>query len=255
MFYSAETTKSMALASREFWESLWSTECPQKGWKYYEYIARHLPVKAGLSFCEIGCAPGGILAEFCARLGYEAHGIDYAVNPESIKEYLRSENIKLGHIHQGDFLSWAPNRQYDIVASFGFVEHFENARSVVDRHFELVRPGGLVVITMPNFARGQKVLNWLFNRELLRIHNTKCMNLAFLRAAARRNDAEIIDIRYAGGHFDFFCVEQKRSWLTEHYMWRLINLLRHISSLMPEGVNPVFSPYLIAVYRAKGHSS
>ena len=44
------------------------------------------------------------------------------------------------------------NGRFDVVMSFGLAEHFQSAERerVVGRHFDLARPGGLVVISVPN---------------------------------------------------------------------------------------------------------
>ncbi|MBA2733269.1 MAG: hypothetical protein H0U54_10310, partial [Acidobacteria bacterium] len=67
----------MTLTSQTYWQSVWDREHSGRGFELFEDVARHLPPTPGLSFFEVGCAPGGILAEFCLRMGYEAHGVDY----------------------------------------------------------------------------------------------------------------------------------------------------------------------------------
>jgi 2-polyprenyl-3-methyl-5-hydroxy-6-metoxy-1,4-benzoquinol methylase len=240
----------MNFSSQTYWQSTWEESGTKDGFELFDDVAKHLPHVPGLDFFEIGCAPGGISAEFCARLGYVANGIDYAADPREIENRIRSKGAEVGEIHREDFLQWEPTRLYDIVASFGFIEHFEEPNEVVDRHFKLARPGGFVVITVPNFARGQKVLHWLFDRENLRLHNTKCMNLRFLKEAARRNKAQLIEARYAGGQYDFWVGGNHRlSWFNMRLMWRTTALLGRVAKSLPEGVNPWFSPFIIAVYR------
>lgn len=238
------------LTSQTYWQAAWEGASVSRGFELFDDVAAHLPKGPGLSFVEIGCAPGGILAEFCARLGYEAHGVDFAADPREVEEFLRREGVRVGRVHRADFLTWQPESLYDVVASFGFVEHFENADEVVDRHFQLARPGGYVVLSMPNFARGQKLLHWLYDRENLRLHNTKIMNLGFLRRAARRNGARLVEARYAGGQYAFWLGgEQNLSWLRTRLMWRTDAALRRLSGALPAGQNSLFSPFLFAVYQ------
>jgi 2-polyprenyl-3-methyl-5-hydroxy-6-metoxy-1,4-benzoquinol methylase len=244
----AHMTKEV-LASQEYWETRWEAAGPQRGFNYFDELAAHLPPRAGLDFLEIGCAPGGILAEFCGRLGYVAHGVDYASAPEPITAYLQREGVRVGQIYQADFLTWEPAQQYDVVASFGFIEHFEDAAKVVDRHFHLCRPGGTVILTVPNFGRGQKVLHWLFDRENLRRHNTRCMSIGFFRAAARRQQATLLASRYTGGPFGFWCEEQPRSWWSQRLMWRSEAFFEQATRLLRLPSNGWLSPHLYAVYR------
>jgi SAM-dependent methyltransferase len=220
------------------------------GCELYDDVAPFLPRQQGLTFCEIGCAPGRILADFCGRLGFTACGLDYACEPAVIQQFLQKRNIKLGRIEKGDFFDWKPAEKFDIVASFGFIEHFDDASFVVDRHFELVKPGGTVVVAMPNFAGGQKALHWLFDRKNLMGHNTRIMNLPFLEAAARRNGAEIIQARYTGGHFDFW-LDDEAPLLARRVVWKLVPPIKGLTNrVLPGETNPWFSPFLFAIYRA-----
>lgn len=242
------------LTPAPFWEDYWSSANhparEPKGFIYFDEVAPYLPAGPDISFLEIGCAPGRILAEFCSRLDYEAHGLDFAAPAEEIEEYLRAEGVRVGNVQKADFLTWDPQRQYDVVASFGFVEHFTDAEAVVDRHFRLAKPGGTVVITLPNFARGQKVLNQVFNSEILRYHNTRCMSRGFMAAAARRNGAELLLYKYVGGHFQFKIRPQKRSWVMDRIVWRTRPLWCWLGERLARGSNSWFSPYIVAVFRA-----
>jgi hypothetical protein len=65
-----------------------------------------------------------------------------------------------------------------VVCSFGFVEHFTDTRLVLNRHAELVAPGGRLEISCPNFRGIQWVLHrWLDPSNLSR-HVTAAMNLS-----------------------------------------------------------------------------
>jgi len=238
------------LTPQSYWQATWEGKQSWRGFAFFEDIARFLPQQTGGRFMEIGCAPGRILAEFSARLGYEAHGIDYAADPAEIACFLRAEGVRVGAIERVDFLTWEPESRYDVVASFGFIEHFDDPAGIVKRHFDLVKPGGHVVLELPNFARGQKVLNWLFNRQTLRTCNTRCMSLAFMRGVARHNHARLLEARYVGGGFQFFIREEKRSWFWERILWRTGWIWKRLNRRFQTGSNAWFSPYIIAVFQA-----
>lgn len=211
-------------------------------------IAKLLPKKEDLHFLEIGCAPGTILSDFCAEFNYIAHGVEYAADSEDIKTLLRNDGVRIGEIHREDFFNWTPPRQYDIVASFGFIEHFNNADEVLDRHFAICAPGGLVVIVVPNFARGQFLLRWIFDRENLRRHNTKIMNLKFFCDALKRNRATMIEAAFAGGNYGFWREpDTPMAWIKTRLYWRADRALKQIATKLPCDSNKYLSPYLYAV--------
>jgi 2-polyprenyl-3-methyl-5-hydroxy-6-metoxy-1,4-benzoquinol methylase len=241
----------MVLTSREYWIGEWKQIAARRHRRsrVLPEIRAHLPRRPGLSFFEVGCAPGGILADYCRRFGYVAHGIDYAEDPARIEAFLRDEGVRVGRIHKRDFFSWNPPERYDIVASFGFIEHFENPEPVADRHFALVRPGGRVILSVPNFAGAQRLLRWIADAENLGRHNTRCMSLAFFRATAVRNRARLLQATYAGGHFGFWIDEG--SWLTQQLVRRSSSLVKKVADrIVPGRSNPWFSPYLVAVFEA-----
>jgi glycosyltransferase involved in cell wall biosynthesis/SAM-dependent methyltransferase len=242
--------RSNALVPAEFWRAQWERLPAVRGFRYFDEVAQHLPTDVGGSFLEIGCGPGGILAEFCARLGYVAHGVDYVGDPDRVERWLRLQGVSVGRIHKADFLTWEPGQSYDVVGSFGFIEHFRDAEAIVDRHFRLVRPGGHVVLTVPHLAGGQRLLHWLFNRHSLQRHNVRCTTLPFLQAAAGRNGAILKAAHFVGGRFDFWPdPARQRSPMMRTATRAVTAPLRWAAARLPEGTNRWFSPYLIAIYQ------
>lgn len=241
----------MTLTDSAFWDQQWKAEQNGHGFLYLADIERYLPRGDGLTFLEIGCAPGGILAHICGSLGYEAHGIDFACEPAEIEARLRRSNVRVGAVHKADFLSFSSARRFDVVSSFGFVEHFDEPSALARRHFELVEPGGTVVLGVPNFAGGQRALHYLFDRPQLRRHNTSCMNLAFMRRVAEENEADLLWAGYVGGHFAFWPGHDPRSGLHDMAMRYSVRVLSGLGRRLPGRTNPWFSPYIVAVFRAR----
>lgn len=252
--------RRMPLTEQEWWAAKASAAAEEPpGFPFLDEVARHLPRGAETSFLEIGCAPGRVLAAFGRELGCEVHGVDYAAGARETEDYLRRHGCRVGRVDRADFFAWDPGRRYDVVASFGFVEHFEDPGGIVDRHFALVEPGGTVVVGVPNFARGQHVLHWLFDRPNLRRHNLACMRVGFFRAAAARNRAEVADLRYTGGHYDFWPETTRSAQLgvseddprVRRSPASAAHLaLRDRARRRPEAGNALFSPFLLAILRA-----
>lgn len=230
-------------------------EAPE--FQFSDLIAEHLPPGDGRTLLEVGCAPGRILAQMSAQLGFEAHGIDYAGDPDEMVDYLGRHGAHVGAIENGDFLTWDPGRTFDVVLSHGVIEHFDDPMALVDRHFELTTPGGRVVIGVPNFRLGQNLLHWTFDRENLRRHNLACMRRSFFEAAARRHRARVLYLDFCGGHYDFWrerprsvqlgVAENDPRLLRSPVSAVHLALKALLGSAVEQG-NPVLSPYLLGIF-------
>lgn len=241
----------MSLVSRDEWRATWESEGEPEEFAYLDEIAAALPSSPGLSFLELGCAPGGILAQVCQRFGYIAYGVDHVADVVRIRQLLERRSIAVGEIVNADVLEWQPGRSFDVVASFGLIEHFRCPETLVGLHFKLVRPRGIVVIGVPNFARGQLVIRWLFDREDLNRHNRKCMRLSFFREMAERHGAELRFLRHVGGHFGYWCsATASQGWLSHHLRPRLVAGLKSLADRLPPGSNPVLSPYIVGIFQS-----
>lgn len=55
-------------------------------------------------------------------------------------------------IHFGDFRDVELSQQFDMVMSFGLIEHFDDPVLLVKDHARLCAPGSRVALTVPDFA-------------------------------------------------------------------------------------------------------
>lgn len=134
------------------------------------------PARAGQHVLEIGCFPGRYLAVI-ANLGYTAHGIDLTPGVVEMGPAFQRMGLPTGTFTRGDFLGHDPGRRYDVVCSFGFIEHFTEWEKVLLKHADLVAPGGLLLLETPNFTGPVQGLfhRWLDQENLTR-HNEAAMD-------------------------------------------------------------------------------
>jgi 2-polyprenyl-3-methyl-5-hydroxy-6-metoxy-1,4-benzoquinol methylase len=148
---------------------------------------------------EIGCAPGRWLAFFAREFGLGVAGIE--LTPDGVAATRRNMEM-LGVMHadirEADFLSATPSPNYDVVVSLGFVEHFTDVDAVIARHAAWLRPGGRLIIGVPNF-RG--VHGWLQQRldpEILAHHNLEIMDVGRLTRMGPAAGMVTESVRYLG---------------------------------------------------------
>ncbi|MGH7870220.1 MAG: hypothetical protein ACREP9_21905, partial [Candidatus Dormibacteraceae bacterium] len=115
---------------------------------------------------------------------------------------------------------------------------------------QLVRPGGLLFLEVPNFQGiNLAVLRWS-RSPLLAVHNLQVMSRPALRALALAAGMEIVELGYLGGYeTQFFDLSHRTVWLRAPLS--LAGRARRIGWL--DRVNaPWLSGYLFGVFRKSG---
>jgi 2-polyprenyl-3-methyl-5-hydroxy-6-metoxy-1,4-benzoquinol methylase/glycosyltransferase involved in cell wall biosynthesis len=206
-------------------------------------------VPRGQGTClEIGCYPGRYLSVF-GELGYTVSGIDLTPNVVSVlPEWLLAQGFSTGSFRQSDFFEIDFTEKYDIVCSFGFLEHFCDYQTVIINHARLVKEGGLLVLTCPNF-RGwiQRLLHILVDQKNMKRHHIPAMNPYDWGALVKENGFEIIRCDYFG-LFDFWVDIQERNRLQTE----IVRFIEANKKRIARGVTAntaAFSPYCGLVAR------
>lgn len=143
-------------------------------------LPRYLSRVAGSRAVEVGSAPGEFLARLHERFGLEPYGIEYSpVGAERNRQVFAAHGIAPDRVIQADFFAPEIDERYheafDIVVSRGFIEHFRDVEDVVARHLALLRPGGLLIVLVPNLKGVNRLLSWFFDRRVLAMHNLEIM--------------------------------------------------------------------------------
>lgn len=166
-------------------------------------LERHLPRRGRI--IEIGCAPGRVLLTFRRRFGLEPFGVEYspAGHRATLAEFER-QRVDSSGIRLGDFTDPEFRRRYrerfDVVFSNGLIEHFTNPAAVVGHHVELLKPGGQLVIAIPNVVSGSiyhPVLS-LTCPDILALHNLDIMRLPEFRRLFANQPLDVHYCDYVG---------------------------------------------------------
>jgi O-antigen/teichoic acid export membrane protein/GT2 family glycosyltransferase/2-polyprenyl-3-methyl-5-hydroxy-6-metoxy-1,4-benzoquinol methylase len=140
----------------------------------------YLPKKHRARVLEVGSAPGDFLVRLSETFEFEPYGIEYSEQGVDLNRRIFAENnLNPNNIIHGDFLSDEFHKRYeghfDMVVSRGFIEHFTDARSIVEKHTRLLASGGVLVISIPNLRGFNYLLARIFNKEVLDMHNLAIM--------------------------------------------------------------------------------
>ena len=187
---------------------------------------------------DVGAGDGWFLHEAMKR-GWEAYGTEFE---DRAVENCRSKGIRM---QKGvlDPIHYTPG-EFDIVTSFEVVEHISNPREEFAYFNRILRPGGLVYVTTPNFNSVSRDLlksNWdvVHYPEHLTYYTPSTLTNAFARSGFSRRWITTAGLSYSryrhsagkeGGGLN----DEKIRAMTEHnivgmLVKRAVNGVLHVS--------------------------
>lgn len=204
------------------------------------WLEKYLPPGSG-SALELGCFPGRYLAVL-GELGYELNGIDLTPRVEiDLPKWIKKCAYRMGKIVLADMWTHDFKRQFDVVASFGLIEHFETWPELLRRHAQLVKQGGWLVVMVPNFRGAiQQFLHGWLDRDNLARHNLQAMDP---QAWAKVVQPLGFNPVFCGcfGRFDFWEGGQKGLTLAQKIALRIIWKSTPFLRILPDAY--AYSPY------------
>ncbi|MHB1566953.1 MAG: class I SAM-dependent methyltransferase [Acidiferrobacter sp.] len=265
-------------AGHEYWEKIWvaarlSRPVNPRIMGLNNYVDRHLHdfFKAavgdldhqGKNFLEIGCGNSAWLPYFAKEFGFNVSGLDYSDSGcENAKEILKRANIA-GNVVKANLFRPPSDMEgiYDIVFSFGLVEHFTDTAGCLRACAAFVRPGGLMITMIPNLTGIPGFLQRYFGRDIYDVHVVLSAN-----QLAKAHVAASLDvIRCQHCLFVNLNVLRMQRWRSKWIRTLFVRLGSWISkALWVLGAivpilrpNPLTSPYILCIARKKldwGHS-
>jgi SAM-dependent methyltransferase len=261
----AASTPSVALTGARYWDGYWDQVTLPREHRHVpralylnailDVFDRWLPADPGLSAAEVGGAPGQYLAYMHRSLGYRVTCIDFSgTGCEKTVENFRLLEIP-GDVIRADITADVDGLpRFDVVYSLGLIEHFRDRRRIVENHARLVRPGGYLVLGVPNF-RG--LTGW-FMRTLApstyATHVIEAMDLDGWSEFEQALDLRVLWKDYVGGFepsiFASRREDRRPGTLVPSLVARgLRRLLSRRLAFMRRINGPRWSGYAMAVYR------
>lgn len=233
-YYKAQhTDKTHIVNVCSFYNAFWNKLISEKG--------------TGKTLIEIGGYPGRYLAYLASEYGVLPTCLDYNSNVSQIEDSFKTMEVEDFEIIKADFTKHQPEKLYDYVISNGFIEHFENYDEILDLHCKYLKPGGKMLIMIPNKRYLRKVYGYLCDYKNLKIHNLKCMKLSVFKNFSKRNNLNTKTLQYYGGFP--FSVHQKLNFFQKviHKGMRFIFKGR-INNYLIKHPSKYFSATIIGVF-------
>jgi hypothetical protein len=230
----------MRLTDTEYWEKSYlnSDFSDMHEHDVAIYIARNLQKVENKTSLEIGSFPGSFIPTV-GRKGYIVSGVDYnSKNGKELPKWLSSIGINVGEFWTADILE------------------FIKFKEIIKIHIGLIKPGGKVILTTPNF-RGflQYIPHKIFDDENLKKHYLPSMNPQLWKKILEENGFEVLSYGYFGGYMFWVDKEQKRGKMNTFCLkitMKIISQFRKILSFL-NLESSAFSAYC-GIVAVKKHS-
>jgi len=151
---------------------------------------------AGRRLLEIGAARSLWLPYFAREFGFKVCGLDRSeAGCEQAKEILKYQEL-CGDVVCGD-LAFPPNwmlGSFDVVVSFGVVEHFDPPEACLKACARFLKPGGLIITIIPNLSGLLGHLQKVLDRDIFNMH--VIMNRNMFLSTHKKAGLKVLDCRY-----------------------------------------------------------
>lgn len=171
--------------------------------EFANVLQKYLPVDPGFTCTEIGAYPGINLCYMAKTFKYKPTAIEFRDDVNDIINLFEFNGITELEVINTDFFQLT-GLQFDVVTSFGFIEHFIDYETVIKRHVEMVKPNGYLVLSVPYLWGLQGFLRRLILKkdamvELHETHNIQIMKLSKVIQSLKNNGLQILCGEYVMG--------------------------------------------------------
>jgi 2-polyprenyl-3-methyl-5-hydroxy-6-metoxy-1,4-benzoquinol methylase len=173
------------LTTEAYWSSMWrrSSSLAAQLWRYdpavadlasliNSVIAKLLTTRPKLRVLEVGCANSLWLPYLAQDDRISVYGLDYSrVGCSQAKQQLYDHGVT-GDIICCDFFEFADNCPpfFDLIISFGFIEHFSEPNTAIQRMKHMLTPNGAVLATVPNIKGIYGTIQECIGKNILEEH-------------------------------------------------------------------------------------
>lgn len=196
----SQQSKATDKAGKTYWDAAWQASAQPRlvvpkdqslrnhvRRRFHEFFYGVMNTRHGQKVIEVGCANSVWLPYFASEYGCSIAGLDYSpTGCASAQALLKVAGVQ-GEIFHGDI--WAPPAEllesFDLVFTYGLVEHFEPTEDILLALAKLLKPGGIMITIVPNMVGWAGLVQKYLNRSVFDIHvpiNLKTLQTAHQRA-------------------------------------------------------------------------
>jgi len=252
------------LTGQGFWEEYWDDKPGNKKAARTSLLIKeilsafdaYLPRKEGLSLLEIGGASGEYLIYLTRKFRYSAHSLDYShLGNVRTLETFQKAGMEVQVYERDLFADNSDLPKFDIVYSLGFIEHFDNPGEVVRCHLDLLKPGGILMLGVPNYGGIYRFVLKRMAPSIGQTHNLKTMDLKNWSVFEQDFPISTVFKGYIGGFEPLNMKKMEADTLLNRLIYFKIRVLMTLFSFhfrwLRKFNSRLWSGYLLGIYRKK----
>jgi len=201
----------------------------------YKTLSKYIPREALV--LEVGFGSGRILTRIARELNCKCVGVDVEDGAfPSLSFFSQQQGVKVEAMKGDGFSLPFKDGSFDAVYSEGVIEHFPigRAQEMVKEHARVCRPGGLVVVSVPNkFAIFHSLTKLLLGRRFLFFPEASLSTFELSRLMAAAGLTSLVRDGFAFGcqfyMFQAFFLDQTSSPMLKGIGMRLLGLFKKTS--------------------------
>jgi SAM-dependent methyltransferase len=241
------------LTDNNFWKNFWESKKNlifkvKPDYTFSAIISELIKKRNIRSSIELGGFPGYYSIFLKKYFDLDTTLFDYYIHPKIIEELLSFNEMNVVDINiiEADLFNYQPLKKYDMVSSFGLIEHFSDTTDIISRHLRFLNDGGTIFITLPNFKGINGWVQKTFDRYNYDKHFIECMDIEVLSATAKKLGLKNVEVFYNGGFSIWLENKNDKNFFVKALV-KCIWILGKVVSKIRKTENKFMSPYIVLI--------
>ncbi|WP_158798579.1 bifunctional 2-polyprenyl-6-hydroxyphenol methylase/3-demethylubiquinol 3-O-methyltransferase UbiG [Pedobacter sp. L105] len=239
------------LTDRQFWVNYWESKTGLSvnipaNYLFHKELGSIIQTRQVKTAIELGGFPGYYAVFLKKYFKLDVTLLDYFVHQPVTNALLEANELKESDIHiiETDLFNHKEVQRYDLVLSCGLIEHFNDTDDIIQRHIHFLKPGGTLLITLPNFKALNGWFQKVFDKANYDKHNIHCMDPELLASISRKAGLEVVQSKYFG-HFSLWLEDEKNKPAGVRLFKKSVWLLGKVFTKVFPFNSRQLSPYII----------
>ncbi|MBK0378022.1 class I SAM-dependent methyltransferase [Mucilaginibacter segetis] len=239
------------LTDRSFWKAFWESRIGlifklKPTYIFGDILGKIIAEKKVKTAIELGGFPGYYAIYLKKYQHLKTTLLDYFIHHELVEQLLKVNGLQKDDINiiEADLFTYKPIEQYDMVLSFGLIEHFNDTKFIIGEHIKFLKPGGTLFITLPNFKAVNGWVQRQFDKDNYDKHNINSMDLDLLKSSCEQFGLSNVEAYYHG-KFSVWLENKTEQTITAKFLMKAIWLTGKIATKLVPVESKMLSPYIV----------